>query len=114
MSPQKDPTQPEFTETEAKMVRARGIEPLAKRAPNLPNIGQQPDPPAVPAAALPLPNDFRPQSSPKASRLSRRDLRDLIAICAREVGACGLDQDAGRRALELKQKLQALHAGAKS
>jgi len=58
-------------------------------------------------------NEFGPQSSPQtpsAARLSRRDLRDLIALCAREVGYCGLGQDAGRRAAELKEKLQTMHA----
>lgn len=51
-----------------------------------------------------------PQSSPIAARLSRQDLRDLIAICSREIGYCGLSQDAGQRALALREKLTLIHA----
>lgn len=51
-----------------------------------------------------------PQSSPIPRRLSRKDLRDLIAMADSEVGHCGLDTAQGRRASELKGKLKAIHA----
>jgi len=41
-----------------------------------------------------------------ASRLSRRDLRDLLALLAQEIGRAGLDTEPGRRAFELHTKLQ--------
>lgn len=51
-----------------------------------------------------------PQSSPIAARLSRQELRELIGICSREITYTGLSQDAGQRALALREKLQLIHA----
>ena len=56
----------------------------------------------------------RPQTVPTSpapgARLSRQDLRDLMAMCDRQVGYCGVSDPAGQRALELKAKLLAIHA----
>lgn len=72
------------------------------------------DKPALPAGELFPPSvvasEKSPQSSPIVARLSRQDLRDLIAICSREIGYCGLSQDAGQRALALREKLTLIHA----
>jgi len=46
---------------------------------------------------------------PAPARLTRHNLRDLIRLCEIEVGRCGLDQEAGRRAQELRAKLLDLH-----
>lgn len=54
--------------------------------------------------------EFSPQSSPITPRLTKRDLRDLMRLCDVEIGHCGLDQESGRRAAELKEKLVAIHA----
>ena len=56
----------------------------------------------------------RPQTVPTSdtpgARLSRQDLRDLMGMCDRQVGYCGVSDPAGQRALELKAKLLAIHA----
>jgi len=56
----------------------------------------------------------RPQTGPTSAtagaRLSRQDLRDLMGMCDRQVGYCGVSDPAGQRALELKAKLLAIHA----
>lgn len=70
--------------------------------------------PVVPSSEAPhavlAQKDFRPQSSPAHARLTKRDLRDLIRLCDVEIGHCGLDQESGQRAAELREKLVALHA----
>jgi len=53
---------------------------------------------------------FRPLSSPTPRRLSRLDLRYLMSVLNREIRYCGLDTSPGRRALELRDKLVAIHA----
>lgn len=58
---------------------------------------------------LATPTENRPQSSPIAARLSRQDLRDLVRLCDCEVQHTGISQDAGKRALALKEKLLAIH-----
>jgi hypothetical protein len=56
----------------------------------------------------------RPQTVPTSdtagARLSRQDLRDLMGMCDRQVGYCGVSDPAGQRAIELKAKLLAIHA----
>jgi len=98
---------------QGKLVPATGLEPVAPIIQNHGNPANKGDLQGLLSPAGVSQNEFGPQSSPQtpsAARLSRRDLRDLIAMCSREVGYCGLDQHAGRRAAELKQKLQAMHA----
>ena len=51
-----------------------------------------------------------PTSATPGARLSRQDLRDLMGMCDRQVGYCGVSDPAGQRALELKVKLLAIHA----
>ena len=51
-----------------------------------------------------------PTSATPGARLSRQDLRDLMGMCDRQVGYCGVSDPAGQRALELKAKLLAIHA----
>lgn len=51
-----------------------------------------------------------PQSSPIPRRLSRQDIRDLLAILHREIGYTGISSDPGKRALVLIEKLKAIHA----
>ena len=50
------------------------------------------------------------QTPAPGARLSRQDLRDLMGMCDRQVGYCGVSDPAGQRALELKAKLLAIHA----
>lgn len=110
MSPQTVPTMSAKPETPQESEKARGSNPVAPTTSFPLTIGNQ----------IVLTNELfpvesvasekSPQSSPMVARLSRQDLRDLIAICSREIGYCGLSQDAGQRALALREKLTLIHA----
>lgn len=88
---------------------AEGSIPAARTTPSKPNPDTllfTPDQLQRRAASK---TEFRPQSSPTTVRLTKRDLRDLMRLCDVEIGHCGLDQEAGRRAAELKEKLAVIH-----
>lgn len=40
--------------------------------------------------------------------LNRKDIIDLIGMCDRTVGYCGVSDPAGKRALKLKSKLESI------
>ncbi len=40
--------------------------------------------------------------------LTKQEIKELLAILAREVGYTGISSDAGKRALALKAKLQSM------
>jgi hypothetical protein len=49
------------------------------------------------------------KSAPKMPQgLSRSDIKELIGLCRREIGYTGISQDAGKRALALRAKLEAM------
>ena len=56
--------------------------------------------------------NFRPLSVPSpipSRRLSRGDLRHLVGVLDLEIGRMGTDQESGRRLVELRDKLMAIH-----
>ena len=53
--------------------------------------------------------DFKLEGErPKREELTRKEIKELIGLCRREVGYTGISQDAGKRALALRAKLEAM------
>ena len=112
--PKTSPMKTESEKSPPNLVARTGIEPV-RDAPEIETIvANQQDricelfPDSAPAFGK------RPQTVPTSAtpgaRLSRQDLRDLMGMCDRQVGYCGVSDPAGQRALELKVKLLAIHA----
>ena len=96
------------------LVARTGIEPVRDVAQSAGNTAPQQDRsselfPDIEGAFGNRPQTV-PTSPPLPARLSRLDLRDLMGMCDRQVGYCGVSDPAGQRALELKVKLLAIHA----
>ena len=110
MSPQTVPTMPTEMKNAEESQKATGSNPVAPTT-YFPTILEHQ--PVLTDELFPIPSvesEKSPQSSPIAARLSRQELRELIGICSREITYTGLSQDAGQRALALREKLQLIHA----
>lgn len=110
MSPKTVPSMPDKPQIPPESEKATGSNPVAPTTSFLPILENQP---VLTDELFPVPSvesEKSPQSSPIAARLSRQELRELIGICSREITYTGLSQDAGQRALALREKLQLIHA----
>ena len=110
MSPQTVPTMPTEMKNAEESQKATGSNPVAPTTSFPPILENQP---VLTDELFHIPSvesEKSPQTSPIAARLSRQELRELIGICSREITYTGLSQDAGQRALALREKLQLIHA----
>lgn len=99
-------------ETQEKLVRGTGFEPVTQAAESAANTSNQGVAKSLPETWEDCAVKISPQSSPQhpvTARLSRRDLRDLIQVLDVEIGQWTLTQLRGARALELKQKLETIY-----